>query len=290
MPRILVTGASGLLGSSLTPVLMAAGHDVTRVGRNESADIKADLTDSGRVKAVITQVAPEFVINLAATTDVDYCESHPHQAFLGNTRIVENLAAALAETNGAPHLMQVSTDQVYDGRGPHGEEQIRLVNYYAFSKYAGEIAAACIPSTILRTNFFGRSCHPERLSFSDWIVNALTQGEPVRVFDDVWFSPLSIKRLVGIISITLERRVTGVFNVGSRDGMNKAEFCYRLASCLDLPTSSMIRARSTDATLLAARPQDMRMDCTRFQRTFGIELPSLQQEIEAISEDYHVYG
>jgi dTDP-4-dehydrorhamnose reductase len=284
--RVLVTGSTGLLGTSLTSVLESRGFSVLRHSRTRG-ELAADLTVPESVSVLLQTTRPDVVVNLAALTDVDRCESHPHEAYLLNTRVVENLAA-MAGSGLVPYLVHVSTDQVYDGAGPHGEESVTISNYYAFSKYAGELAAARARGAILRTNFFGRSAQPHRRSFSDWIVGALSREEPVQVFEDVLFSPLSIERLTALICAVIEKRLEGTFNLGSLEGMSKADFCYRLAHTLGLPTRSMARAKSTDKALRAYRPKDMRMDCARFAGACGVELPTLEQEIASMKRYYHV--
>jgi dTDP-4-dehydrorhamnose reductase len=284
--RVLITGATGLLGATLAPALELRGHVVVRHGRR-AGDVRGDITVPDVVEQLVAGERPGAVINLAALTNVDQCESDPNAAFLQNTRIVENLANAIETRGNGCRLLQVSTDHVYDGVGPHGEEAVHLVNYYAFSKYAGERAAARISGTIVRTNFFGPSQASGQHSFSDWIVGALTRRETVRVFDDVFFSPLSMAALSGYIAHMMESGVPGTFNVGSRDGMSKAQFCFALAAALGLPTDTMHHALSTDRAHAARRPKDMRMNCDRFQERFGVQLPSLQQEIESMRSHYH---
>ena len=194
MTRVLVTGARGLLGSTLVPYLRARRHEVVTCSRS-GADVRADLTDAAQAGAALRKAAPEVIVNLAALTNVDECERDPQRAYLFNVRIVENLARWMKEEGASCHLIQISSDQVYDGAGPHHEGDVTLVNYYGFSKYAGELAAASVPSTILRTNFFGRSECAGRTSISDWLAAALTRGEVITVFEDVRFSPLSLTRL-----------------------------------------------------------------------------------------------
>ena len=286
MQRVLLLGSTGLLGCTLGSTLEARGWEVVRHGRR-GGNVTGDLTDARVAARIVAQSNPTCVINLAALTDVDRCEAHPSEAYLHNTRIVENLAGAIASRQPAPHLVQISSDQVYDGPGPHREDDVTLTNYYCFSKYAGELAANRVAATILRTNFFGRSRRAGRLSFSDWIVGALERGDVVRVFDDVWFGPLSMERLSEFLCIVVERRIAGVFNLGSCDGMTKADFCYALAATLELPTATMTRSNSIAAGLLAYRPKDMRMDCAQFEEAFGVRLPSLRQEIDSMKDYYH---
>jgi dTDP-4-dehydrorhamnose reductase len=286
MTRVLVLGAEGLLGTSLVRHLRAEGHDVLRHARQGDVDIRGDLTEPVEVSTALDEASSEVVINLAALTNVDDCERDPQRAYLANVRIVENIARWMRTSGGAPHLIQISTDQVYDGAGTHSENDVTLSNYYGFSKYAGELAAALVSSTVLRTNFFGPSRRPGRTSLSDWLVMSLRQQTPITVFDDVRFSPLSIARLAELIELVVVRRTPGVFNLGSRDGMSKADFAFAIADALALPTPRMKRGTSRQVKLTAYRPSDMRMDSSRFECTFRVELPSLAAEIQSMKAAY----
>ncbi|MFK5108567.1 hypothetical protein ACI394_28930, partial [Klebsiella pneumoniae] len=81
----------------------------------------------------------------------------------------------------------------------HAERDVTITNYYAFSKYAGELAAAAVDGVNLRTNFYGPSHCEGRASFSDWLIRSFRQSSPITVFEDVYFSPLSITRLCSAI-------------------------------------------------------------------------------------------
>src|SRR5262249_39668229 len=92
--RLLITGASGLLGSALVPGLRDRGHAVVPCARS-SGDIVADLSDRAAAAAAVERSRPDVVVNLAAKTNVDHCERDPQAAYLANVRVVEQLAAAL---------------------------------------------------------------------------------------------------------------------------------------------------------------------------------------------------
>jgi dTDP-4-dehydrorhamnose reductase len=253
----------------------------------QRTDVCANLADATEVSAALDPVSPEVIVNLAALTDVDECERAPNAAYRANTRIVMNLARWIHGRPGRPcHLIQLSTDQVYDGAGPHREDDVSLTNYYAFSKYSGELAAALVESTVLRTNFFGRSRRANRSSISDWLYSSLIGGRSITVFDDVRFSPLSLPTLVGLLEVVVRTRNVGVFNLGSTTNMSKADFAFSFAQALDLPVDLMSRGSSDSARLTAYRPKDMSMDCSGFQEAFQVRLPTLTQEIQLLRETY----
>lgn len=286
MARIMVAGAHGLLGSTLIPYLRTCGHEVLAHSRKAAGIGCADLTDPVQARAALDEAAPEVILNLAALTSVDECERSPQLAYLANVRIVENLAKWIKLNGNACYLVQLSTDQVYDGLGPHKESDIVLSNYYAFSKYAGELAAATVPSTVVRTNFFGPSQCTGRASLSDWLMQSLTHGNPITVFDDVRFSPLSLPRLVKLLELVAVRREPGIFNLGSKGGMSKADFAFAFANELGLATDHMSRGVSEQVKLAAYRPKDMRMDSSSFEDVFGVELPTLKEEIQSMKSAY----
>jgi dTDP-4-dehydrorhamnose reductase len=155
------------------------------------------------------------------------------------------------------------------------------------SKLAGEFAAGIVPSTILRTNFVGRSLREGRTSFTDWLHGALRGTVPINVFANVMFSPLAISTLCDCIERSIDEQPLGVFNLGSRDGMSKADFAFAFAAATGLPTSNLVRGNSSAVpTLAARRPTDMRMRCERFEARLGFKLPRLIDEIQLLAHEY----
>jgi dTDP-4-dehydrorhamnose reductase len=269
-----------MLGTSLVPHLSSAGYEV--VGLSRTAGVRVDLTDHDATKDALDTLQPDVIVNLAALTNVDECERTPQLAYLMNVRIVENLASWIRAKGLRRRLVQISTDQVYDGPGPHAEYATTLTNYYAFSKYAGELAARLVDATVLRTNFFGRSLCANRHSLSDWIVASLSASKPITVFEDVLFSPLSLVTLVRILERVVHEPRPGTFNLGSRDGMSKADFAFEVARALALPTGAMTRGTSDHVKFGAYRPKDMRMDGQLFEQDYDFVLPSLHEEIHLL--------
>jgi dTDP-4-dehydrorhamnose reductase len=279
--QVVVLGARGRLGSYLLPHLDLCGHKVLGLSRGGDG-LNVDLTDFAQVCSALDGMMPDVIVNLAAQTNIDECEISPQSAYLANVKIVENLVQWVENTGGLSHLVHLSTDQLYHSLGPHKEDDIAMVNYYGFSKYAGELAARKVNSTILRTNFFGRIRVPGKKSFSDWLIDSLINENRITVFDDIYFSPLSLQRLVELLELVIFKRLNGTFNLGSREGMSKAHFAYKLAGVLGLPTKNMTGGGVGTIKLTANRAKDMRMDSSKFENSFKVELPTLTQEIESL--------
>ena len=285
--KVLVTGATGLLGSSLVPYLKELGYQTTCIGKSNSSDLNTDLTSFQQATRVLDDSKPDVIINLAALTNVDRCEIYPQEAYMLNVKIVENLCSWIKTQVQDCHLIQVSTDQIYDGLGPHAEGEITICNLYALSKLSGEFVARTVPSTILRTNFAGRSFCKQRTSLTDWLNGALIDKIEINVFDDVMFSPLAITTLCYCIERCIVERPTGIFNLGSREGMSKADFAFAFAAARGLDTTNLKRVDSASKSrLVARRPTDMRMNSRLFATSMDMDLPLLADEVCRMADEY----
>lgn len=287
MIKILITGSTGLLGSSLTPYLKNLGYQVIAHANDRQADVNFNLCSLKLTEQFLDNINPDIIINLVSLTSVEVCEENINLAYLTNTCTVENIVHWIKCKNSKCHLIQISTDHVYDGLGPHLEESVRIANNYALTKYSGELAASMVNSTILRTNFVGRSMVSYRESLTDWVYRSVLSNKRMEVLDDVYFSPLSMIKLIELIAFTVEIKPIGIYNLGSNEGMSKADFDFKFAECLGLNTVNMKRIKISELRLLRAyRPKDMRMDNTRFEGILGFKLPKLIDTIYEVANEY----
>lgn len=288
MIKVLITGATGLLGTTLVPHLKKCEYKIVTHAHTSKADFMFDLSDRLTTYEMLANIQPSVIINLVSLTNVELCEEQMNSAYYVNTRTVENLADWILKSGANCHLVQISTDHLYDGIGLHTEDEITITNNYAFSKYAGELAAACIPSTIIRTNFVGRSKVSHRDSLTDWLYNAMTSGKNIQVLNDIYFSPLSMATLVKMIQIVVEKKPVGTYNLGSRNGISKADFSFSFAKILNLQTNTISRIESSQAAFFKTyRPKNMQMDSAKFESRLGVKLPLLNDEIISIAEEYY---
>ena len=277
MTRILITGGTGLLGPYLQDA--AEGRDGrVRISGHRGGEVRCDLRDLRSIQDLITNEAPDTIINCAALTDVDGCEAEPDAAHALNATSVANIAEYLPHTST---LVQISTDQVYpDTPGPHAEESARPVNVYGASKLAGEAAALRHPeSLVLRVNFFGPSRTEGRSSLSDWMARSFREHAPVTLFTDSLFSPLTMRSLAALVFELLDTGARGIFNAGSREGFSKHGFGLALAETLGLDASAASAGHATDIPGRARRPHDLRMNVDRLERLLGRPMPTLRSEI-----------
>lgn len=282
--RLLVLGASGMLGRVLTEAACEAGLTVITHGHsisNGNVQVSADLCQSDAVATLFATQKPDIVVNLIALTSVDGCEGDLDKAFCLNANIPSWLVQhAPAETR----IIQISSDHVYDAHKTKAsaENETNLRNVYAMTKRAGELPVLAAGGVALRTNFFGPSHDPRRQSLSDVIRETLQQKKRFSGFSDVFFSPLSMACLSQEILRVAENWSPGLYNLGSRNGLSKLEFARQVTKHYGFDPTLVEPRTLADAALKAARPRGMCMDVSHYEATFNVTLPSLETEIQSL--------
>lgn len=275
--KILVTGATGLLGGALRTFLTDMGHQFIGQGRRVGADERVELSDPEAVAALVERVQPDAVVHAAALSNVDQCQRDPHQAYLANVVATQNLARVL-EGSGLPWCF-LSTDQVYAHPGPSREDQVVASGVYALTKLWAEAEARRGQGVVLRTNFFGPSSVPHRQSQSDWFLDQFQAQRPATLFADIQFSPLRMRTVAAEVLRVLEAPIPGTYNLFSRDGFDKARFALLLAETLGVDPGPARVGSSSEIPQFRDRPKDTRGDPSLYQETYGVELPTLEEEV-----------
>lgn len=278
-------GAYGFLGNILCRELKKNGYDVLRQGRMQESEYCVDPLSETEIEGLIENANTEAIVNLIAKTDVDGCEGDVNGAFLANVAVLEVLERILAKTSRKPHLIHLSTDQVYSGPGPHSEKNVNPLNVYGLSKYTGELVAGRVDATILRLNFVGKSYSKNRPSFTDWVVSSLRNEEKIYAFDDVHFNPVHTSHVVDFIQNALVDKAVGVYNLGSTSGLTKADFIFKLAELLNLDQKLIEKRSAGKAELIAKRPSDMTMSTCRLAQRYKC-IPTIQETIALVAEEY----
>jgi dTDP-4-dehydrorhamnose reductase len=137
--KMLITGSNGMVGSYVTKVFSDWDLYMTDLGALDTTGIKLDVCDPSEVMQIVKNINPDFVLHLAAATDVDRCQIEPEWAYRVNAIGTQNVALACQETNA--HLIYVSTGNVFAGdkETEYTEfDQPDPKNIYGNSKLVGE--------------------------------------------------------------------------------------------------------------------------------------------------------
>jgi dTDP-4-dehydrorhamnose reductase len=284
--KLLITGASGLLGINLAMETMR-GHEVIGVdrGRLQSAPFrvfKTNFFNSHAFEPMLDLTRPDWVINCAALANLDECENHPDQAKILNTDLPRELATACAERN--IKFIHLSTDAVFDGakEGAYTEaDEPNPQGVYSQTKLNGERAAqeANPRAIIARVNFFGWSLSGYR-SLGEFFVNNLSKGNNVNGFTDVVFCPMWVNHLAQTLIAMLEKDLHGLYHVVGAQPMNKYQFGVEVARKFGL-RESLISPQSVErSSLTAKRSHNLWLSIHKLSTDLGRPIPEFSTGLD----------
>lgn len=249
--KIMVTGAKGMLGQDLVPILKDQGHEVIPLVRQE-----LDITDRKAVFEAIEHFHPQIVINCAAYTNVDQAEVERDLAYAINALGVQNLALACEEKKC--ELVQISTDYVFDGTKTTPYRPLdppNPINWYGYTKYAGEkfVEWHCSRFYIVRTSWlygkYGKN-------FVTTILKLAKEKEYLEVVDDQIGSPTHTKSLSRAIANLILAQNYGVHHYTdlTQNGISRFQFAQRVLKEANLERS-IKPIKSFNLQSQAHRPQ-----------------------------------
>ena len=284
--RILITGASGLLGLNLA-LEAAANHQVFGTVKDHPLKTQAfsvlqtDLLAPGAVEGVLRDTRPDWVIHCAALANLDACEADPALAEQLNTRLPEKLATYVGR--GGARMLHVSTDAVFDGRsGDYSEtSQPNPLSVYARTKLEGELAVleANPEAIVARVNLFGWSMSGRR-SLAEHFFNNLSSGKGMMGFTDVFFCPMVVNDLARIFQEMLEKELGGLYHATGSECTSKYDFGVRLANTFGLDADLIAPIPVAESGLKAARSPHLTMRNDKLRADLGHDLPSLSTGLQ----------
>lgn len=249
---IVVTGAAGQLGRDVVLALAANGRTVAAFDRSN-----LDITDAVAVRSALGAALPSAVINCAAYTAVDDCESNAAAAYAVNDRAVRHLAEACDHVGA--HLVHVSTDYVFDGtldRPYREDDAVNPVSVYGQSKVAGEAAAAEVlgdAATIVRTSWV---CGEFGNNMVKLVRRLGAAGNPMAFVDDQRGAPTFTADLAPALIALADDRPGGIFHLTNAGVVSWFDFVAEIleASGYDPALVSPISTAELDPPRPAPRP------------------------------------
>ena len=267
MKKILVTGSNGLLGQKLVHlildhsnhILLATSKGENRLKSRSDFDYRSlDITDKNRVDSIVSEFKPDVLINSAAMTNVDACESNKENCIALNVGGVKNLVAACENHN--THLIHVSTDFVFDGKaGPYSEnDQPNPLSFYGQSKYDSELIVSnsslskwSIARTII---IYGIVENMSKSNIVLWAKSALESGSELKIVDDQFRSPTYADDLAKGCLLIAEKEKNGIYHLSGKESMSILELVYRVADFYGLDKSTISPVKSESLNQAAKRP------------------------------------
>lgn len=256
--KILILGHKGMLGSDLVSML-SISHDVT------GKDIEDfDISSARDCRDIILGSGPDVVVNVAAYTNVDSCETNREECFSVNAEGVKNVAL-ICQDRGIK-IVHFSTDYVFDGTkgSPYLEDDVcNPINIYGESKMQGELYLKEVSDNfiLLRTAWlYGKNGK----NFVRTILEKARNVKKLEVVDDQTGSPTYTVDLAAAVRVLVEGNHTGVFHVTNRGKCSWYEFALKALEYAGITDVEVEPVKSDRFVREALRPQHSVLSCKKF--------------------------
>ncbi len=301
MKKILITGSNGLLGQKLVYALikrMDIQVIATSVGPNRLIKQEGyiyeplDITNKSEVEAVIKKYQPDVIINTAAMTNVDACETKREECWTLNVTSVQNFVDVISQQsktdNQQPLFIHLSTDFIFDGE--KGSEYLETdkpnpQSYYALSKFESEkvLGKSAIKWAIARTIIvYGIVDNMSRSNIVLWAKDALTKGQKINVVDDQFRSPTLAEDLADGCILIADKNATGIFHLSGKETMSVLELVYKVADFWHLDKTLVTPIKSNTLNQAAKRPPRTGFDIGKAKRELGYNPHSFVEGLEIL--------
>ena len=265
--KILVTGANGMLGQKLVDLFMLKPeYDVLFTSRGESRlnpkyDLKyqtLDIADKSAILDIVEDFKPDAIINCAAFTHVDNCETSREQCEAYNVSAVEYFKEAIKDKN--VKFVHISTDFVFDGTSeiPYTEEmKVNPLSNYGMSKKKSEdvLLKSSLDFVILRTSFvYGVLYDNSRSNFVLWSKSSLENNQSINVISDQFRAPTFAEDLALASFNALNSEQKGIYHIVGPETFSILGLINQVADFWRLDKSLISPVLTKDLNQKAQRP------------------------------------
>lgn len=303
MKKILITGSNGLLGQKLVYTLIkrkdvqliATSLGTNRLLKQEGYIYESlDITNRSEVETVVNKYLPDVIINTAAMTNVDACETKREECWALNVKSVQNFVDVISKQppiiNHQPLFIHLSTDFIFNGE--KGSEYVETdkpdpKSYYAFSKYEAEkiLEKSTFKWAIARTIIvYGIVDNMSRSNIVLWAKDALTKGQKINVVDDQFRSPTLAEDLADGCILIADKGATGIFHLSGKETMSILELVYKVADFWHLDKTLITPSKSNNLNQAAKRPPRTGFDISKAKVELGYNPHSFVEGLAILDE------
>ena len=299
MKKILITGSNGLLGQKIVNTLLkrtdvqiiATSSGVNRLLAKDGYTYESlDITQKSQVESVFKKHQPDVIINTAAMTNVDACETKREECWAINVAAVQNIVDVISENGNSCHLIHLSTDFVFDGE--KGSEYVETdipnpLSYYGLSKFESEkiLQKSTINWAIARTIIvYGIVDNMSRSNIVLWAKEALTKGQKINVVDDQFRSPTLAEDLADGCILIADKKAKGLFHLSGPKTLSILELVYLVADFWKLDKSLVTPSKSDNLNQAAKRPPRTGFDISKARKELGYAPKSFEEGLKILDE------
>lgn len=292
--KILITGSNGLLGQKIVKQCLKRNINfiATSTGENRNSICpkkqyqSLDITNLIEIQEVVNKHKPSHIINTAAVTNVDYCETNQAICQKVNVEAVSLLLNVAAENNC--HFTHLSTDFVFDGEnGPYIEtDKVNPLSIYAKSKVDAEqllLDSNYKNWAILRTIIvFGNGEKLSRSNIVLWAKAALEKGDPLTIVDDQFRAPTWADDLAWACIQSASQKVQGIFHISGPETFSVFELVKRVAAFHKLNFNQVTAIKSSTLNQAAKRPPKTGFIITKAKLELGYKPKTFEESLACL--------
>ena len=182
-------------------------------------------------------------------------------------------------------LIHISTDHLFDGEKERVDEKsvLKPLNIYAKSKAIGdnEVLKNNHSALVIRTNFFGKGPSYKN-SFSDKIISSLNKNEEIKLFSNVFYTPIHVHQLAKCILKLIELNCSGIYNISSNERISKFDFGTMIAKMMNKDQNLIIPILIETKTNLTLRPKDMSLSNQKLKKSIKMDIETLSNQINCL--------
>jgi dTDP-4-dehydrorhamnose reductase len=289
--RIVVTGASGQVGSYLIDTLTRGPFDIVAwssqrsIARGEVPVRPVDLTDHRAVAAALTDADPDVLIHLAAVSSTDAARQDPRRCEALNIEATRFLAEWAAKRDR--RLIYTSTDLVFDGLGSwyREDDPARPMTVYGQSKHAAERFVLDVPAGLVaRLSLLYGPSRSGKDGYFDRATAALRAGTPQAFFADEHRTPLDYASASMILARLALSEARGLLHLGGPERLSRFELMRRAGTALGIDSDLVKSNHRSDAPSAEPRPADVSLDSSRLGQLFpDLECPRVEDALAVMS-------
>ena len=279
-PRLLLTGANGFVGSSISPLLAEYFELIKAPAYDLTTDIGLDLSEEADAHRLVHDVHPHIIVHLAAIKNVGLCEREPAVAFSANVRTTKNLLTA-----DTTHMVFLSSDYVFDGQeGQYTDRDApQPSTIYGQTKRQAELLVLQSGGTVVRTGgLYGPAWQPGVL-FS-WAIQQLSQSQTIQAYTNVFSSPTYVSDLALALMKICRYRPGGIYHATGSERFNRFELLRLLAQSLDEDVQLIQPALCPQRTGPGIAPSDLSLICSQRPPLDSVRLRGASQVLPTWSE------
>ncbi|CAM1369663.1 NAD(P)-dependent oxidoreductase [Tenacibaculum litoreum] len=296
MKKVVVTGSNGLLGQTLVNLLLEEkekyqvvgfSRGKNRSGRDDFDYVSIDITDESLFYDKLSEYKPDVIVNTAAMTNVDACETNKVACDKLNVDVVQYLKNYSEENK--THLIHISTDFIFDGKaGPYKETDTpNPLSYYGVSKLKSEeiLTESTTDYTILRTILvYGKVYDMSRSNIVLWVKQTLEEGKEITIVNDQFRMPTYAEDLALACKISIDKRALGVFNISSNTLLSIYDIAQQIAEVFKLDKNLIKPISTAILNQRAKRPAITGFDLSKTREYLGLNPKSFQEDLQKFKE------